>query len=461
VRVLLMILGESILISALGGVLGLGLAWLMLVVNQEALSAFGATTAIPPKLLLRALVLVFGLGVIGGLYPALRASRMVPMEAMRYEGGVAGERAGRFPVGGMAIQNLWRRKARTTLTLVMIGVTIGAILTIDTMLGSADNVFGSLFGGAELAAREADVANLILSVIDEGVGGRIAAMPEVKSVSGIIFSPMISEERGLFIVQGYAPREEAILSFNVTEGERIRGTNQIMIGRQVAESQKLSIGDFMTLSGRRYRIVGIYEHSVAMFELGGVISLRDAQNFTAHPHKVSFFSISLHDPSQAGEVLKDINAQIPQVHASLSGTFASESPNLETANLLSDVVSVLAVLVGGVGMMNTMLMAVLERTREIGILRSLGWGRRPVLGLILRESIVLGLLGGLAGIALSIFLITMIRSIAFHDDSIQIVWTVENILRALAVASLLALIGGLYPAFRATRLQPIEALRYE
>jgi len=460
-RILLMILGESILVGVLGGIVGTGLAWLMLAANKEALCAFGATTEIPPELLLQALIVVFSLGVVGGLYPAIRASRLHPVEALRYEGGTMGDKAGRLPVGGMAIQNLWRRKSRTLLTLVVIGITIGAILTLDTMLGSVDGVLGSFFGGAEIAVRQADVANLILSVIDERVGDRIAAMPEVKNVSGILFSAVMSEETGVFIIQGYAPREEAILSFNIVEGERINSSRQIMIGRQIAEAQNLGVGDTITLSGRRYRIVGIYEHSVAMFEMGGVLSLRDAQNFTAHPRKVTFFSISLHDPMQAEEVVEKINAQFPEVHASLSGAFASESPNMQSADLLSNGISFLAVLVGGVGMMNTMLMAVLERTREIGILRALGWRRRAVLSLIMRESLALGLLGGLAGIALSICLVTLIQSIAFHDDSIKMIWTMENVIRALVVASLLALVGGFYPALRATRLQPVEALHYE
>ena len=112
-------------------------------------------------------------------------------------------------------------------------------------------------------------------------------------------------------------------------------------------------------------------------------------------------------------------------------------------------------------MMNTMLMAVLERTREIGILRALGWRQRAVLSLIMRESLALGLLGGLAGIALSICLVTLIQSIAIHDDSIRMIWTMENVIRSLVVALLLALVGGFYPALRATRLQPVEALHYE
>ena len=457
----MMILGESVLIGILGGVVGTGLAWLMLAINQEALSAFGATTEISPEMLLQALVIVFFLGILGGLYPAFRASRMQPVEALRYEGGTMGAKAVRLPFGGMAIKNLWQRKARTFLTLVVIAITIGATLTINTMLGSVDNIFGTFFSGAEIAIREADVANLILSLVDEKNVDRIAAMPEVKNVSGILFSAMMSEETGVFILQGYAPREEAILSFKIVEGERIRSSRQIMIGRQIAEAQNLGVGDTINLVERRYRIVGIYEHSLALFEMGGVISLRDAQKFTGHPGKVTFFSVSLHDPSQAEEVLEKINAKFPEIHASLSGDFFSESPNFQSADILSGGISILAVLVGGIGMMNTMLMSTLERSREIGVLRALGWRRRAILGLIMSESLVLGFLGALAGIALSVGWVTLIQTILIHDDSLKLIWTMENVIRALVVALGLVLIGGFYPALRATRLQPVEALRYE
>jgi putative ABC transport system permease protein len=461
VRVMLMILGESILIGVLGGIVGTGIAWIMLAMYKDTLSAFGATTTIPLELLLRALGIVFVLGTVGGLYPAIRASRLPPIEALRYEGGTMGDKAARLPIGGMAVQNLWRRKQRTALTLVEIGITIGAILTLDTMLGSVDGLIGSLFGGSEIAVREADVANLILSVVDERMGDRLAAMPEVKSVSGILVSPTLSRQTGVFVIQGYAPREEAILTFNMVEGERISGSREIMLGRQMAETQHLSVGDTMTLSGGRYRIVGIYEHDLAMFEMGGVVSLRDAQNMTRHPGKVTFYSISLNDPMQAQQVVDKINAQFPEVHASLTGRFASESPNIQSANLLSNGISILAVLVGGVGLMNTMLMSTLERTREIGVLRALGWRRRAVLGLIVRESLALGLLGGLAGCIISLVMVTMIRTVALNTDAVRIIWSIENVIRALVVAVLLALVGGFYPALRATRLQPVEALRYE
>jgi putative ABC transport system permease protein len=123
--------------------------------------------------------------------------------------------------------------------------------------------------------------------------------------------------------------------------------------------------------------------------------------------------------------------------------------------------SFLTILVGGVGVLNTMLMAVHERTREIGVLRAVGWRRRKVLGMILKESVLLAMLGGAAGIIFAVFLVWSLNLIPLMGGLLAPSWQWDVFARAILVALLLGLIGGLYPAYRATRMQPVEALRYE
>jgi len=121
----------------------------------------------------------------------------------------------------------------------------------------------------------------------------------------------------------------------------------------------------------------------------------------------------------------------------------------------------LAIAVGGIGVMNTMLMVVFERTREIGALRAMGWSRWRVLGLILREAGLLGALGGGIGIGVAFGLLFLLGQIPLYGNIITPRWSLEIFSRALVVAVTLGLVGGLYPALRATRMQPVEALQYE
>jgi putative ABC transport system permease protein len=114
-----------------------------------------------------------------------------------------------------------------------------------------------------------------------------------------------------------------------------------------------------------------------------------------------------------------------------------------------------------VGVLNTMLMSVFERNREIGVLRALGWSQGSILGLILRESALLGLMGGVIGIGVAWVLIWAINLVPMLTGTLTVVFSLDVFVRAFLVALFLGVAGGLYPAFRATRLQPVEALRYE
>jgi putative ABC transport system permease protein len=196
-------------------------------------------------------------------------------------------------------------------------------------------------------------------------------------------------------------------------------------------------------------------------EMGGVVTLHDGQAFAGRPRKVTMYAVNIHDPDQAGSVVQKINTRLPEAHAALAGEFVEQLPDMRNMDAMLNGISILAVLVGGVGVLNTMLMAVLERTREIGVLRALGWRRRAVLGMILQEALAIGLLGGLAGIGIAFGLVYAAGVIPMIGEAFQPEFSGEVFARAILVALFLGVIGGLYPAFRATRLQPVEALHYE
>jgi ABC-type lipoprotein release transport system permease subunit len=146
------------------------------------------------------------------------------------------------------------------------------------MMDDMTSMFSS--GGNQIMIRQADISDTSLSAIDERIGDKIAAMPEIESVSGVMITAIVlPESSGFMLLLGYGPNEPAIRRFRIVEGESLKTNHQIILGRSMADALKKNVGDTIDLSGIRFRVVGIYESGVSWEELGGAISLRDAQIF--------------------------------------------------------------------------------------------------------------------------------------------------------------------------------------
>jgi putative ABC transport system permease protein len=173
------------------------------------------------------------------------------------------------------------------------------------------------------------------------------------------------------------------------------------------------------------------------------------------------YGIKLSDPTKADEMVGYLETNFPEIDVRLTSEFAENLPDMQSSEQMMSQISFLAVLIGGVGMLNTLLMSVLERTREIGVLRALGWRRRQVVDMILKEATALGIVGGVFGTLLGMVLAWSLTRIPIIGGMLDPQYDLQLILLAMSVAIITGLLGGLYPAWRATRMQPVEALRYE
>ena len=460
-RVMGLILGEALVLALLGGLAGSGMGVLAIVAVSRSRSPLAVMgSQLTPGLFGRALVTVVALGLAGGAYPAWWASRLLPVEALQYEGG-GRARAARVP-GGMTVRNLWRQRTRTALTLLSIGVSIAAVVALEGVAGGMLGAFTAMMreSQTDLFAAEAGV-DMDFSAIDERVGARLALRPEVAAVSGMFWTGASTEEMPLLIVYGYHPREFAIRRYRIMEGEPLVGRREAIVGRMAAEQMSAQVGDTIRLFNSNFRVVGIYETGQAFEDAGLVIGLREAQTITGKLRQVQFYLISLRDPGQVETVKADLKAAYPELDFSLTSELAENTSDFRVMQEMADQISLLAVFIGAVGMLNTMLMSVLERTREIGVLRSLGWRRRQVLWMILKESLVLGVVGGMCGIPLGLGLGGLVGMAGIWGGAIEPLYTPLLFVRAVVVAVVAGTIGGLYPAWRATRMRPVEALRYE
>ncbi len=363
----------------------------------------------------------------------------------------------------MIWRNLMRRKTRSILTVVGVAIGVAAVVSLVAMGDGFYTQMNSMLskGGSDLAIRQAKTADMTLSALDEDLGRRLAALPEVEHVSGMVMGFASTPTIPYLIGYGYAPDEYAIRQFKIVDGARLTSDRQVILGKAAAKNLKLKVGQTFKLFSTSFKVVGIYETGTPFQDAGFVMTLKDAQAVFKKPRQVSFYEVKLKHPDRVDEVKKQIEERYPDVVAAKASEFTEGSQDVEVMRSMTWGLSMIAVLVGGIGVMNTMVMSVLERTREIGVLRAAGWRRRRIIMMVVQESLLLSVIGGIVGIAIGIGLVELVAMMPGIGGLFAGAYRPSLFLQAMGVSLALGTVGGLYPAWRASRLSPMEALRYE
>lgn len=473
-RVMRLILSEAVVLSILGGLLGV-LLGVALVQAATSMPGYGAlmTGRYSTGLFAQGMLTAILLGTVGGIYPAWWASKLTPIEALRYEGGASGSSrrrkksdesaaasASRLPP---ALRDLGRRKVRTVLTVLGIGVGVAAIVALNGISEGMIQQLNQFAGGSsmgDLTLMQRGVPDMSLSAIDERVGRAIGGMPEVESVSGMVLGFSSQPGMPFFIISGLDPNSPAMRHFTVAEGRHIQRPNEMLLGRAAANALKKGVGDTMQVLNGSYRIVGVFETGVGYEESGGVFALSEAQAILNRPRQVSYLLVDVRNPQDVEYVRQAVEQRFEDVKASVSTEFAQNTDDIQTLQSMTGAIILMALIVGGIVILNTMIMTIYERTREIGTLRALGWRKRRILSTVVREAVLLSALAGVAGILMGIGMIEL-AALAPAAAYLQGTFTSQALAETMVIAIGLGVLGGLYPAWRASRLSPVEALRYE
>ncbi len=374
--------------------------------------------------------------------------------------------------------NLRRRKARSLLTGGGIAVAVGtAVALLGISHGfqrSAAESLGS--GGVEVIVVQAGVLDQLSSDLDQSLADRIAAVPGVADVSPglleLIDYPKSSDVISV-LIQGWEPGTFLFNELEFLAGAPYKLGDQrvAVLGETIAENLKKSVGDTVTIQRREFEVVGIYR-SFGVFENGAItIPLDQLQDVMVREESVTGFSLrldhSLSAPVKSEDVCRVINdladeeGEFLGLNAMATQEYVSNMIYLKMAHAMAWMTSLIAISVGTLGMLNTMLMSVVERVREISILRAVGWRKSRVVRMILGECVLISVggaaVGSLAAVLITRWLTTFPAASGFiRSDIAPIV-----IVTGFALAVLVALIGGAYPAYRASRLRPADGLSHE
>lgn len=260
---------------------------------------------------------------------------------------------------------------------------------------------------------------------------------------------------------GLDPAKLYLMGIENVDGQIYKnGSYDAIIGTQYSEVHNITRGDNITVQGNEFHIIGVYETGNPFTDSGVYVPLDTLQNAT-DTEGVSAVLV------KTGEDVNDtvISDKIEEDYEDLS-TITSEEISSIANNVLgildavSLAVSALAIIVGAIGIINTMVMAVYERTKEIGVLKSVGWKSRKILTMILGETLVLTTLSGIIGSAFGI-LIAEVGVQLINSDNFALGYSPKTFILAFGITIIVGIIGGIYPAYKASKLAPTEALRYE
>jgi putative ABC transport system permease protein len=475
--ILLEFLLEAGTLGVLGGIMGVLLAWfLTLGVNQFVRARWGLSLlSLTPRLVLGAMAFSTLLGALAGSYPAWRAARQDPVQALRNAPAVLyAER------GFKRFLYLVGRRARWLLTVG--GISAGIIvLTVALSLAEFLNHYTQ-------SAVEATHDRIGLYVRRDPQVAYTTTLRELRRVEGVrgvvtmVYGGRLFESGqdpfGLIsqnptLVGMDSPTGE--FGFNEPSRASIAhgrflipdSLREVVLGPRLAESLGLGVGDALDVRGRDFTVVGIWDTSpydtLASYSFNAYVTIAALRSLS--PNEPVFPDITvLVGPGTDPEALAArLREAMPEWTVRTGRSAAEEIRQVMTIFTLVLIGYVsMGLLAGGLSVMNTMVMAVTNRTREIGLKKAVGAGDGDVLAEVVEESGWVGLLGGALGVAAGWLLAVGVNTFTERTDGVRLLMvTPRLVVVALVFTTFLGMVAGLYPAWRASRVDPIQALRSE
>lgn len=360
----------------------------------------------------------------------------------------------------LIISNLVHRPVRTALTVLAISVEVAMILClVGISYGTLDESARRARGvGADILVRPpgSSVIGLSTAPLSDKLLPLLLTMPHVTAGTGTVVLPL----SGLDTITGIDLQQFDAMSggFRFIRGGPLESDYDVIVDEYYAKEHHVQVGDQLELINRHWRVTGIFE-SGKLARL--CVQLKTLQSLTGNEHHLSQIFLKIDDSQRAAEVVLELKRKLPDYPIYTIEEFTSLL-TVSSVGLLRNFIGVvigIAVIVGFIVVFMAMYTAVLERTRDIGILKALGADSALIVDILFREAIALALAGSFFGIVFTYgaqWIVNNVLPNSLTQETVYRWWPI-----ATGIAILGALIGSVLPAIKAARKDPIEALAYE
>jgi putative ABC transport system permease protein len=365
----------------------------------------------------------------------------------------------------MIFTNLRRHRVRTAIGAAGIALGVATMLSVVGLLGGAVKMFERILeSDAEMVVFEKNVSDLFFSNVPVEVAEELEKQPFVKEARPVLFSIIAAPERPVvtcFGIEVSDPRLGKGEWLGGSAADFIEGDDVVVLGERAADFLKAKAGGTIELGQGNYRVAGVVKLENG-FENGGVFMPLGTCQRAFHKEGVSsVISVALAEGHESSEVKQWMEKNHERLTALENEEFSRSYSQFKIMKTTAWVVGGCAFLLGGLSVTNTMILSVFGRIKELAIARVCGFSRGQVARMIFGESLLVSAIGTALGWALSIGGLYLLRAVPQLQGYIEprVGWV--EVVGALSLAVVTALIGALYPAWYAANLKPAEALRFE
>jgi putative ABC transport system permease protein len=365
----------------------------------------------------------------------------------------------------LILVNLKRHKIRAFISIAGVAFGVAAMLMIVSIVLGAIGMFqGILAKESHFVVFEKNVSDLFFSSVSMEQIQSVRALPEVERVDPMLVGIVSSPEHPIvtcFGVEAVNPRVADAIWLSGDKERFGQEPETVYLGERAAEFLKVHLADSVAIGKAQFKVGGIIRTQNG-FEDGGVfMPLVLAQNYFHRENLASVASVKLKRTQDSGAFKKAVESSFATLVALQNEEFNQSYSQFRILNFTSWAVGVCSLLLGGMGVANTMLMSIFSRIREMAILRVCGFSRAQIVGLVFGEAGVLAALGAVAGFGIGVAGLALMNRIPQLQGYVHAQVRPEVVGAILLTAFITALLGALYPALFASRIQPADALRFE